>query len=367
MSKREKENLLEKIYFNPKNSSSFGSASNLFKAAKKIDPSITKSFVESWLKSRYEYTLFKKTNKKFRRNKILASYINEFWQIDLLDYSKLSRYNEGFKYLINIIDVFSKYLIVIPIKTKSMFEITYKMNILFNRVKPVNLQSDRGREFFNRDFKALCILHKINYFVTQNQTIKCAIVERVNRTIRMRILRYLAHNKTQNYIKVLPDIISAYNKTEHRTIKMRPYDVQAEHEEKVFKNSYGVRNFLELMKKSRKQYKFNENDNVRIKFDPSPMTKENDQKWTDFVYKIRKVYNKFARPQYSVQLDGKPVKRRYYQEELQKINLGKNSNWPVERILRYRTRDNKREALVRWKGYNHASDQWIPMTQIQNV
>ena len=359
--------ILENIYFDEKNPNSFASANKLYLAAKKIDNDITRDFVKRWLSSRFEYSLFKQPRHTFKRNKVLASFINEYWQIDILDYANISRFNNGFKYLINIIDVFSKFLICIPTKTKTMFEITYKFNILFSKVKPINLQSDRGREFNNRDFKLLCQHNNVNYFTTENQTTKCAVVERVNRTIRLRITKYMAHHGTNRYIDALPDIIRSYNYSIHRSINMSPIQVNLKNENKVFKKLYGVDTFLELLKSDRGKKSFNENDEVRLKFDKKKMDRGHDQMWSDMVYKIRNVYDKFSKPQYSVQYGNEILKRRYYPEELQSIQVDKNTFWPIEKILRYRKNNNQVEALVRFKGHNYESDQWIPMDQVQKL
>ena len=153
MSENEMKHLLERIYFDEKHPASFGGVRNLYRAAKSLNSNITLKFVHDWLSSRFEYSLFKPTVKIFSRNKTLATYINEYWQCDTLDYSNISRFNNGFKYLICVIDVFSKYLMVIPLKSKTMTEVTYKFNILFNQIKPTHLQSDRGTDFYNREFK----------------------------------------------------------------------------------------------------------------------------------------------------------------------------------------------------------------------
>uniref|UniRef100_A0A158P516 Integrase catalytic domain-containing protein n=1 Tax=Tetranychus urticae TaxID=32264 RepID=A0A158P516_TETUR len=64
--------------------------------------------------------------------------------------------------------------------------------------------------------------YKINYFTSTDDIIKCAIVERFNRTLRNRIYRFLSHNSTKRYINVLQDIVESYNNSFHRTIGMSP-------------------------------------------------------------------------------------------------------------------------------------------------
>jgi hypothetical protein len=65
----------------------------------------------------------------------------------------------------------------------------------------------------------------VKYYVSENPDIKMGMVERFNRTLKERMWRYFTHNTTRRYIDVLQKIISAYNHSYHRIIKMRPIEV----------------------------------------------------------------------------------------------------------------------------------------------
>src|SRR6266516_1847178 len=108
--------IFKRIYFDVNNPASFGSVVKLYRAAKAINQNIILRDTKNWLNQQFEYTLYKQTQKNFERNRIYATFINEIWEIDSLHYVNYARYNHGFKYLIMIIDVFSKYLRVIPVK-----------------------------------------------------------------------------------------------------------------------------------------------------------------------------------------------------------------------------------------------------------
>ena len=362
------EKLLNKLYFDPNHPASFGGVKRLYDHAKLIDNSITILDVKNWLSSKFPYTLYKDTHRNFQRNKIYVSYVNEQWEIDLLDYSNLSRYNYGYKFLITIIDVFSKYIYVIPIKNKSMKEVSEKFEILFKKVKPTKIRSDRGKEFDNKSFKVLCQKYNIIHFVTENQTKKCAVIERLNRTLRNKIERFLAYKTSRKYIDDLKSIVNSYNNSIHRSIGMSPIDVNENNESIIFKNLYHADNLFDLIKNKKSQkLKFEIGDTVRQKFDPKSLDKRYHQKWSDVVYKVRKVYNKFKTPQYSLELDGKDLRRRFYPEELQKVIINKNTKWVIEKRLRYRTKDNQREVLVKWRGHPNQYNSWIPLETVENL
>lgn len=116
-------------------------------------------------------------NFKRRRTKILG--IDELWQIDLADVQAISKQNEGFRYLFCIIDCFSKFAFVIPIKTKTAKEVTSSFEKLLeqSKRKPKLICSDFGKEFHNTNFQALLKKKDIRLYSTHSIK-KAAIVER---------------------------------------------------------------------------------------------------------------------------------------------------------------------------------------------
>ena len=111
--------LLSSIYYNTKNSASFSSVKNLFEEAKKKNNSITLKEVKDWLSKQITYTLHKPIKKKFQRNKIIVARIDEQWEADLVDMREFANKNKNNNYILTIIDCFSKFAWVFPIKTKT--------------------------------------------------------------------------------------------------------------------------------------------------------------------------------------------------------------------------------------------------------
>ena len=80
---------------------------------------LTRKQILEWLMVQDAFTLHKPVRRNFKRNCVLVSGIDEQWQLDLADMQSLKEYNDGYRYLLVCIDVFSKYAWVLPLKTKT--------------------------------------------------------------------------------------------------------------------------------------------------------------------------------------------------------------------------------------------------------
>src|SRR5277367_5063068 len=88
----------------------------------------------------------------------------------------------------------------------------------------------------------------ISFILQAILDIKCAIVERFNRTLKSRMFKYFTAKGTRKYIDILDDLVVAYNSSHHRSINMRPIDVNKSNTPIVFKNLYTVSNIRDLIK-----------------------------------------------------------------------------------------------------------------------
>lgn len=141
------EDLLKNVYYNIEHPASFSGVLKLSKATK---VSIKKT--KEWLASQDTYTLHKPVRYKFQRRKVLSYGIGVLLQCDLIDLSKLSKYNKGVKYLLTAVDVFSKYGYAIPLKNKNAASLLSAFKTLFKKlggVKVKHVNTDKGKEFFN--------------------------------------------------------------------------------------------------------------------------------------------------------------------------------------------------------------------------
>ena len=146
------------------------------------------------------YEMHKQARKTFprRRTKVLG--IGDLLQADLVEMLPYAKENNGYKYILTVIDCFSKKVWAVPLKDKTAQSVTKAVeSVLPDKVS--NLQSDAGKEFFNKEFKALIDKRGINHYHTYTH-IKAAIVERVQKTIENWLYREFSAqgNHSQQFI-----------------------------------------------------------------------------------------------------------------------------------------------------------------------
>ena len=350
------EQYFEKQYYSPKSLGSFGGLKRLYSVIKKENPNITIKEVQEWLENQEVYSLFKQVKKRFPRLPILVNKIDEQWQIDLMDMTWLTKENDGFRYLFNIIDCFSRFAWVIPIKTKKSDEIVEKIESVFKSGRvPDKLQSDQGREFKNTHFMRLMEKYRVKFFTSTDDVIKCAIVERFNRTLRSRIYRYMTYKSSKRYIDVIDDIVDSYNKSFHRTIGMAPSEVKYENMSSVLVN----------IRKSHPQVRvgyspFKVGSKVRISRAKGTFEKGSTSNFTQEIFTVRKV--KKTPQGYVYRLkdwSGEEITSIFYQNEL--VHAVEPSLYKIEKILKTRVdkRTGVKEYFVKWLGYPNKFNSWI--------
>ena len=143
---------------------------------------------------------------------------------DLVEVQSIAKQNKGFRYILVIIDEFSKYAWAQPIKKKTGKDVTeafVKILKSANGHKPQNLQTDAGKEFYNQVFQNLMKQQNVYHFSTLGGA-KASIVERFNRTLKSKLYKYFTAANMLKYVDVLPKLMYQYNHTYHKSIRMSP-------------------------------------------------------------------------------------------------------------------------------------------------
>ena len=217
---------LASIYLDASQPASFGGLYAVYRAVKeKAKNKISRKQVRDWLSQQDVYTLHKPARRRYKRSRVIVPGIDAQSRADLVDLQNLNRYNKGYKYLLTCIDIFSKYAWVLPLKSKQGQELVKAFQkILSTGRKPSKLQTDQGTEFLDPVFQIYLHDNNIDFF-TINSGLNASVVERFNRTIKKKCTNIFSAKNTLTYINVLPQLVSPYNNTYHRNIKMKPSEV----------------------------------------------------------------------------------------------------------------------------------------------
>jgi len=329
---------LKEIYYDPARVGSFGGVKSLSKASNRKD-------VKEWLSGQESYTLHKPVRRRFKRRKMICVGLDHLWQIDLADLSSLARYNDGFRYLLTCIDCFSRYAWAVPIRNKTASAVTDAFASLISLRKPTYVQSDKGGEFLNSTFQSFLKANDIRFYTSENDDIKCALVERFNRTLKTRMWRYFTYKNSLRYIDVLQDLLKSYNDSVHGTIKMAPSRVTVHNERQQSRRAVVSKPKLAV------------GDLVRISETKRQFKKGYLPSWTRELFKVTAVH--YTDPiTYSIcDYSDEPIKGRFYEPELQKVKS--DEVFKIEKILKTRKKGGKTEYLVRWLGYPPKFDSWV--------
>lgn len=349
------------IYFNPERVASFGGRQKLTKA---LRGKISKNVINDWLQSTDSYTLHKDAKRKFPRRKYIVTGINHLWQMDLAIFSQFAKFNDGYKYILVVIDVFSKKAYASPLKTKSGLEVSIAIDKIISKYgnnEVLYCQTDKGTEFTNKFVQSVFKKHDIHHYTYTNEEIKASFVERFQRTLKQRLYRYFTHSNNYRYIDVLQKMITSYNNTEHSSHKEAPNNVSSSNQEEIWQNMYNPDKPLTISKP-----KFKIGDAVRISKYSTVFAKGYLPSWSNEIFNISKVH-KTTPVVYSLRDEaGDELIGTWYAQELQKVAL-KNNVYKIESILGQRKVNGKIQYLVRWLGYPSSYDSYIDKSQlIQN-
>ena len=113
--------------------------------------------------------LHKPAVRKFERRKVRIYDVNEIWAADLVDMKLYEKENDGYKYSLNVIDCFSKFVWIEPLKSKTGEHVLNAFNKIMSGMKPKFLWVDKGSEFYNKNFMKILELKNIKMYYIFNE------------------------------------------------------------------------------------------------------------------------------------------------------------------------------------------------------
>ena len=260
----------------------------------------------------------------YATNKTDVYHIDDTWSLDILDLKDYgSKNNKGYRYVLVIIDNFSKFGWTVPLKNKNAQTIkdSFEKIIISSKRKPNLIETDRGREFHNNIFQDFMNKNNIKLY-SRNSSFGAVFAERFNHTIRDLLKKPVFEKGYGNWIDVLSTITKQYNNRIHSPTKLSPKDASLKKNE-----GFVYKNLLDKRKKITP--KFQINDLVRVADLKKTFSKGDATNWSYKLYKITEIINDTI-PSYHID----NLKERYNESLLKKTELTLKENDNVMRKLR---------------------------------
>ena len=261
--------------------------------------------------------------KNYATNKTNVYHIDDVWSLDILDLKDYGpENNRGYRYVLVIMDNFSKFGWTIPLKNKNAQTIKDAFeNILINsKRKPNLIESDRGKEFYNNIFQDFLNKNSIKLY-SRNSSYGAVFAELFNRTIRDLLKKIVFEHGDAKWIDVLPTITKQYNNRTHSSTKLSLKDASLKKNE-----GFVYKNLLDKRKKVKP--KFQINDLVRVADLRKTFSKGDTTNWSYNLYKITEIINDTI-PSYKID----NLKERYNESLLKKTELSLKENNSVKKKL----------------------------------
>ena len=265
----------------------------------------------------------KPPKKNYPTNKTDVYHIDDIWSLDILDLKDYCpENNRGYRYVLVVIDNFSKYGWTIPLKNKNAQTIKDSFeNILINsKRKPGLIETDRGKEFYNNIFQDFLNKNNIKHY-SRNSSYGAVFAERFNRTIRDLLKKIVFEQGDGNWIDILQTITKQYNNRIHSSTRLTPIQASLKKNE-----GYVYRNLLDKRDKIKPKYKIG--DLVRTADLKRTFSKSDTTNWSYKLYKVTEII-KDKVPDYKID----NLKERYIESLLKKTELTMKENNSVMKKL----------------------------------
>ena len=354
---------LKSIYYDPTHPAAYGGVEKLYRAVRKDGKFVlSRNKISQWLHKQEDFAVHKEEKTKFRRRRVVAPFVDYQWDVDTAD---MRRYDDrGYKYFLLAIDIMSKYVWTVALRTKTAGEIVKAFQTIFkDGRKPTRIRTDKGSEYVNKNVRKFLKGEKVIHFVTQN-IVKASIAERAIKTIKTRIAHLMTHKQSHRWVEALPKLTTSYNKTYHRTIKRSPTSVKPSDQVELWKELYETKR--QRPQYSSKTYRFKVGDIVRVSFLRRQFQRQYDERWSRDLFVVTERFMKEGIPQYKLKdYDGEIITGTFYENQLNRAY--EQEVYFIEKILKKRNKAGKKEYLVRWKGWASKYDSWVSEDDVQSI
>jgi hypothetical protein len=302
---------------------------------------ITRDETGAFLDSKINYQMNRPTNKHINKP-LLSGFPNQKWGIYLIDTSSYHKHNHGVRYVVTVVDFFSRktWLGMTVKKSADAIKDMFAEILKCAKVSPNFLVADNGTEF-KASFDAFCKAEGIKIIRTATYSPQSnSIVERKNQEVRKRIRAFMTKNQNLHWTPHLGDIERALNATHNSTTgtsadRLWSREKQAINDPEKLKSQIRQQDRAVRLIDKFNAVQFKTGDYVRMLMSSifsniRKKVKQNDTKyqaikWTPKIFRVKAEQRtgKYERPRYSiVNEDGRAVqtrkngKKSFYSDEL---------------------------------------------------
>jgi len=265
-------------------------AERLTKLVKQALPEVTKTDIKKYLSTHITSQLTAKPVRQQTNGHVVAFSPNEIWNMDIFDLSRYYKDNDGYRYLLVCIDIFSRKAYVKPLKSKQPLDVepAFMDIILKNQVKPRCIVSDREGAFLSKTFEKRMRMNNIILNINALGDHRAlGIIDNFAKRIKTILSKMFLEYKNTVWLKDINRIVSKYNDTEHEALEglspneaTKPENIEKIHKLNLDKNEFNKTvSDLNIGDKVRKDILFNEKSII----------KGTDPRWSDQVYIVEKV------------------------------------------------------------------------------
>lgn len=236
---------------------------------------ITRQDVNNFLATRGLYQMTQSITKRINKP-IISKYPNQLWGIDLIDMNEYIDKNEDWRYIMTVVDIFSRKVFLNKMKLKDAETTRDALEEIINNagVSPKYLMSDNGKEWLG-EFKAYCKENEIKQIFTRSYSPEAnGVVERMNKEIRKIIRAFFLRNHNYIWFDILDKVADNKNETFNETVKNSPNQIwtadKEEPEARVLPEFFNrdnpkrIARYSLLKKAIKKIKKFKEEDNFKV-------------------------------------------------------------------------------------------------------
>lgn len=355
------ENAIDDLKMNYKNPGHPIAFSGVNKIYEFYNGALTIKQIKEILSGIESYTLHREYHKN-TRNTTYAYFKRYQFQMDLVEIQALSKFNDGVRYLLNVIDIFTRYAFVRPLINKEAHTVLDAFKSVLNEAEnpPHILVVDKGAEFSNKLFEKFCSQNNIK-LINPKASTHAAFVERFNRTLQTLIYKYMTEKETNRFIDQLQDLVSTYNNRKHRMIGITPKQAENDPENHLNINLMFQKREEKILKK---KPNLSVNSFVRIAKQKGKFSRGYNEQSNQEIFKIYKINLKKKIPLYYLKTynEGETISGGFYEFELTPV---KTDTFRVERVLKKRKFQGKNQLFVKWKGFSDEYNEWIDQSDVE--